>query len=44
MIRSPGFTARAKTKLCFIEHELVENRHGLLVDACLTQADRHAER
>jgi hypothetical protein len=23
---------------------LMENRHGLLVDACLTQADGHAER
>jgi hypothetical protein len=22
----------------------MENRHGLLVDACLTQADGHAER
>jgi IS5 family transposase len=25
-------------------HELMENRDGLLVDACLTQADGHAER
>ena len=25
-------------------HGLMENRHGLLVDACLTQADGHAER
>lgn len=31
-------------KLCFIEHGLMENRHGLLVDACLTSADGHAER
>lgn len=27
-------------KLCYIGHGLLmENRHGLLVDACLTQAD-----
>jgi hypothetical protein len=25
-------------------HALMENRNGLLVDACLTQADGHAER
>src|ERR1700678_3811590 len=25
-------------------HSLMENRHGLLVDACLTPADGHAER
>lgn len=31
-------------KLCFMGHGLMENRHGLLVDACLTQADGHAER
>jgi hypothetical protein len=33
-----------ETKLCFIGHRLMENRHGLLVDACLTLADGHAER
>ena len=33
-----------KVKLCFIGHGLMENRHGLLVDACLTPADGHAER
>lgn len=33
-----------ETKLCFIGHGLMENRHGLLVDASLTQADGHAER
>ncbi|MCP1972268.1 IS5 family transposase [Bradyrhizobium elkanii] len=33
-----------ETKLCFIGHGLMKNRHGLLVDACLTQADGHAER
>src|SRR5215475_12855238 len=33
-----------ETKLCFIGHGLMENRHGLLVDACLTVADGHAER
>lgn len=32
------------TKLCFIGHGLMENRHGLLVEACLTLADGHAER
>ena len=42
-----GSTAREskETKLCFIGHGLMENRHGLLVDApCLTLADGHAER
>ncbi|MBB4397163.1 IS5 family transposase [Bradyrhizobium sp. ERR14] len=33
-----------EAKLCFIGHGLMENRHGLLVDACLTLADGHAER
>jgi transposase len=33
-----------ETKLSFIGHALMENRHGLLVDACLTLADGHAER
>jgi len=33
-----------EAKLCFIGHGLMENRHGLLVDACLTVADGHAER
>jgi transposase len=33
-----------ETKLCFIGHGLMENRHGLLVDACLTLANGHAER
>jgi transposase len=33
-----------EAKLCFLGHALMENRHGLLVDACLTQADGHAER
>jgi transposase len=28
-----------ETKLCFIGHGLMENRHGLLVDACLALAD-----
>jgi len=31
-------------KLCFVGHGLMENRHGLLVDTCLTPADGHAER
>jgi transposase len=33
-----------EAKLCFIGHALMENRHGLFVDACLTPADGHAER
>jgi transposase len=38
--KGPGKEA----KLCFIGHGLMENRSGLLVDACLTPADGHAER
>jgi transposase len=38
--KGPGKEA----KLCFIGHGLMENRHGLLVDAGLTQADGRAER
>jgi transposase len=38
--KGPGKEA----KLCFMGHALMENRNGLLVDACLTQADGHAER
>jgi transposase len=30
--------------LCFIGHALMENRHGLVVQGDLTQADGHAER
>jgi transposase len=33
-----------EAKLCFLGHTLMENRSGLLVDACLTGADGHAER
>jgi transposase len=33
-----------EAKLCFMGHGLMENRNGLLVDACLTGADGHAER
>jgi IS5 family transposase len=33
-----------EAKLCFMGHGLMENRHGLLVDACQTFADGHAER
>jgi hypothetical protein len=33
-----------EAKLCFLGHALMENRNGLLLDACLTQADGHAER
>ncbi len=38
--KGPGKEAR----LCFMGHGLMENRHGLLVDACLTLASGHAER
>ena len=37
---APGMEAR----LCFLGHALMENRSGLLVSACLTQANGHAER
>ncbi len=33
-----------EAKLCFMGHALMENRSGLIVDACLTRADGHAER
>jgi len=33
-----------EAKLCFMGHALMENRNGLLVDACLTPADGHSER
>jgi transposase len=36
--------AGKEAKLCFLGHGLMENRSGLLVDACLSQADGHAER
>jgi len=38
--KGPGMEA----KLCFMGHALMENRSGLLVDTCLTQAGGHAER
>ena len=38
--KGPGKEA----KLCFMGHALVENRNGLVVDACLTEANGHAER
>jgi transposase len=38
--KGPGKEA----KLCFTGHGLMENRSGLLVDACLTPADGHSER
>ncbi len=38
--KGPGKEA----KLCFMGHALMENRSGLIVDACLTEADGHAER
>jgi hypothetical protein len=33
-----------EAKLCFMGHALMENRNGLIVDACLTAVDGHAER
>jgi hypothetical protein len=33
-----------EAKLCFMGHALMENRSGLIVDACLTEASGHAER
>ena len=33
-----------EAKLCFMGHALMENRSGLIVHACLTRADGHAER
>lgn len=38
--KGPGKEA----KLCFMGHDLMENRSGLLVDACLSLAGGHAER
>ena len=33
-----------EARLAFLGHALMENRCGLLIDACLTQANGHAER
>jgi transposase len=33
-----------EAKLCFMGHALMENRNGLVVDACLTEANGQAER
>ena len=33
-----------EAKLAYLGHTLMENRSGLIVEACLTQADGHAER
>ena len=38
--KGPGMEA----KLAFLGHALMENRCGFVVDACLTQANGHAER
>ena len=38
--KGPGKEA----KLCFMGHALMENCNGLVVDACLTEANGHAER
>ena len=37
-------SAGTEARLAFLGHALMENRCGLVVDACLTQADGHAER
>ncbi len=37
-------SAGQEARLCFMGHALMENRNGLVVDACLTRADGHAER
>jgi transposase len=36
--------AGKEAKLCFMGHALMENRNGLVVEACLTEANGHAER
>ena len=33
-----------EAKICFMGHALMENRNSLVVDACVTPADGHAER
>jgi len=33
-----------EAKLCFMGHLLMENRHGLIVDGCVTEASGQAER
>ncbi len=33
-----------EAKLCFMGHLLMENRNGLIVDGCVTEANGHAER
>lgn len=33
-----------EAKLCYLGHALMENRNGLIVDVCVTQADGSAER
>jgi hypothetical protein len=46
-IRKLGFNRKGpgkEAKLCFMGHALMENRNGLVVDACLTAANGHAER
>ena len=37
-------SAGQEARLCFMGHALMENRSGLVVNACLTRADGHAER
>ena len=42
--RKPGLGAGMEAKLAFLGHALMENRSCLIVNACLTPADGHAER
>ncbi len=37
-------SSRAESRLAYLGHLLIENRHGLIADAMATQADGHAER
>jgi transposase len=37
-------SAGQEARLCYLGHALMENRSGLVVGACLTRADGHAER
>ena len=39
-----GSRARAESRLAYLGHLLIENRHGLIADAMATQTDGTAER
>ncbi len=40
----PPEKSREKAQLCYLGHLLTENRHGLVVDVDLTEANGRAER